>query len=226
MAEAEKKKTDPRTVKLKRVRLSFTDALFEKKKTSDESDKLSHHCNLIIEKGQPEFEANNAAIMAAIREAGKKQWGDEDAFKEIQEEAPKRVCYRAGNRWKNKDGQVYAGYDGNFGLTGKGPGGGQKRPKLLDRRKRRLREQATGEHIAAGKVFEEKDILDVCYGGSYADAIVSFYGTDKGSRGIFCTIEAIRSHEEGERMSGGYVLDDDDFEDLDDDDSFDDDMIG
>ena len=69
----------------------------------------------------------------------------------------------------------------------------------------------------------EDDILDVMYGGVYADVILSFYGTDKGGRGVFCTIEAIRSHEEGERMGGGVVVDADDFDDLEDSDSFDDD---
>lgn len=218
---------DPRRVHLKRVRLSFSDALYEKEKTSDDPNAVaSHHTNVIVPKDRPEFEANNAAIMAGIRAAGEQKWGDKDAFKRIAEDTPKRVCYRAGARWKNREGQVYAGYDGNFALTGKGPGkpAGSKRPKLLDRRKRRLREQATAEHINANKIFEEKEIPDIFYGGVDCDVVVSFYGTEKGSDGIFCTIEAVRSHETGERLaSGGYNVDDDDFEDLEDDESFDDD---
>jgi hypothetical protein len=194
--------TDPRTVTLKRVRLSFTDSLKDMKKTSDDPNaKPKYSCNLILEKDQPEFEANKALVMGAIRAAGEREWKDPERYKIIQEDAPKRVCFRPGERFKNKEGKVYDGYAGNFGLTCGTPGGGQKRPKLLDRRKRPV---------------EENDILDVCYGGSYADAIVSFYGTEKGSAGIFCTLEVVRSREEGERRGGGGWSGDVDeaFEDL------------
>jgi hypothetical protein len=60
------------------------------------------------------------------------------------------------------------------------------------------------------------DINDVFYNGSYVDVVISFYGTDKGGNGIFSSIEAIRSWQEGDRMGGGIQVDDDDFDDLDD----------
>lgn len=199
----DEKQKDPRTVQLRRVRLSFTDGLFEKRKTSDdENAKPKHTCNVILEKDQPHFADNKNKIMDGIRAAGDRAWKNEDAYKGIQEDSPKRVCFRPGERFKNKDGKPYAGYEGNFGLTCGTPGAGQKRPKMYDRVKRNV---------------AETDILDVCYGGSYADVVVSFYGTDKGSRGIFCVIEAIRSHQEGERMGGGgWDGDADDFDDLED----------
>lgn len=200
----EKKKKDPRVVQLKRVRLSFTDTLLEKDAVED--GKPKYGCNLIVEKDQPEFDDNNGKIMSAIRAAGDEAWGKPEAFKDILEDNPKRVCYRPGARFRNKDGETYKGYDGNFGLSASTPGGGQRRPALYDRRKRPV---------------SEEDILDVMYGGSYADAIVSFYGTDKGGRGIFCVIEGIRSHEEGERMGGGVTVTEDMFDDLPDDNSFD-----
>jgi hypothetical protein len=49
---------------------------------------------------------------------------------------------------------------------------------------------------------------------------VSFFGTDKGGKGLFCSVEAIRSRQEGERLGGGPRASADDFDDLDDDDSF------
>lgn len=215
-------KSDGRTVQLKRVRLSFTDSLKDKKKTSDDPNaKPKHGLNIINEKDSPHYEENHKKIMAAIRAAGEKQWKNPDAYKDILEDNPKRVCFRKGEKFKNKEGKPYAGYEGNYAFSASGPSAGQKRPKLLDRRKRGLRDQASAEQIKADKVFEEAEILDIFYGGVYADVIVSFFGTDKGSRGIFASAEAIRSHEEGERMGGGIYVDADDFDDLEEDDSFD-----
>lgn len=200
-------KSDGRTVQLKRVRLSFTDSLKDKKKTSDDPNaKPKHGLNVINEADSPYGEENDKKIMAAIRAAGEKQWKNPDAFKSIAEDSPKRVCFRKGEKFKNKEGKVYAGYEGNTAFSASGPSAGQKRPKLLDRRKREV---------------GEDEILDVFYSGVYADVVVSFFGTDKGSRGIFASVEAIRSHEEGERMGGGVYVDADDFDDLEEDDSFD-----
>lgn len=200
-------KSDGRTVQLKHVRLSFTESLKDKKKTSDDPNaKPKHGLNVILESGDKHFEANMAKVMSAIKAAGEKEWKNPDAYKGIQEDNPKRLCFRKGERFKNREGKVYAGYDGNFAFSASGPSAGQKRPKLLDRHKREVAEDA---------------ILDVFYGGCYADVIVSFFGTDKGSRGIFASVEAIRSHQEGERMGGGIYVDADDFDDLDEDDSFD-----
>lgn len=205
MTTETEKKRDPRTVTLKRVRLSFTDQLKDKKATvADGTPK--HSCNLLLETDQPEFEANKAKVVAAIEAACEVEWKKPEKYKEIAEDTPKRVCFRKGERFKNQEsGEVYKGYANNWAISGGTPGAGQRRPKLMDRRKRDV---------------EEKDILEVMYGGSYADAIVSFYGTDKGGNGVFCTIEAIRSHQEGERMGGGIQVSADDFDDMDDGDSF------
>ncbi len=211
-------KSDGRSVQLKNVRLSFTDRIKTKKKTSADSEKETHGCNIIIEKDKPEFEANHKAMIDALKVAGLKAFKNENAHKEIAEDSPKRVCYRKGERFKNKEGKVYTGYEGNFGLTASGPGGGDRRPKLLDRSKRRLVTQLSQEDIANRKPsFPEDQIEDIFYSGCYADVVVSLYGTEKGSRGIFATIEAIRSRQVGDRMGGGIYVDDDDFDDLDED---------
>lgn len=195
-------KSDGRTVQLKRVRIVFADRLKTAAKTSPDATKETHGCSVLLEKDSPTYEANHAKVMAAIKEAGKQAFKNEDAYISIAEDAPKRVCYRDGTKWKNKEGKVYAGFENAKAFSGSGPKGGERRPKLLDRHKREV---------------EVKDIDDVFYGGTYADVIVSFFGTEKGSRGIFCTIEAIRSHQEGERMGGGVNVDADDFDDLEDD---------
>lgn len=209
------KPADPRTVRLKMVRLSFSDSLKDKKSTV-ENGTPKHGTNLIVvqtaDASDPLsaaaaklFEENKAKIISAIKAAGVEAFGKEDAWKDIAEDSPKRLCYRKGERWKNGDGEVYKGYANNWAISASGPKGGEHRPLLLDRRKREV---------------PEADIPTVMYGGSYCDVVISFFGTDKGGRGIFASIEAIRSREEGERLGGGPRATADDFDDLDDDDSF------
>lgn len=198
---------DGRTVQLKRVRLSFVG--LKEKKATVEDGKPKYSLNLLLESDQPNTDENKKKIIAAIKAAGEKEFKNPDKHKEISEDNPQRVCFRKGERFKNKEtGEVYKGYAGNFAVSAGTPGGGQKRPKLLDRRRRPV---------------DENEIDEVMYGGSYADVIVSFYGTKKGGPGIFCTVEAIRSHQEGEAMGGGISVSADDFDDMDDGDSFDDD---
>jgi hypothetical protein len=213
MSEAPKP-ADPRTVRLKMVRLSFSDSLKDKKATV-ENGTPKHGTNLILvqtagddklsQQAAALYKQNSEAVLSALKAAGMEAFGKEDAWRDIAEDNPKRLCFRKGERWKNNDGEVYKGYAGNWGISASGPKGGELRPLLLDRYKREV---------------EEKDILDVMYGGTYADVVISFYGTEKGGKGIFASIEAIRSRQEGERLGGGPRASADDFDDLEDDDSF------
>lgn len=195
------KDSDGRTVQLKRVRLSFTDTLKEARPTVEDG-KPKHTCNIIIESDGKFAADNKANCVAAVKAACEEAFKKADIWKAIQEDDPKRLCYRKGERFKNRDGDVYAGYEGNMAISAAGPSAGARRPKLLDRHKRPV---------------EVNDIPDVFYSGTYADVIVSFFGTEKGGRGVFCSVEAIRSHQEGERIGGGFDVDVDDFDDLDDD---------
>lgn len=196
------KKPDARTQQFKRVRLSFADGIKEKKATVEDG-KPKFTINVLMEADQPNFDENKKKAMTGIEAACLEKWKKADAWKAIAEDNKKRICFRKGTTFKNKTtGEVYAGYDnGNFAISCGTPSGGQKRPKLLDRHKREV---------------SEADIEDIIYSGSYADVVISFYGTDKGDRGVFCTIEAIRSHQEGERTSSGVNVSADDFDDLDD----------
>lgn len=213
MKMATVKEKDPRQVTLKRVILSFTDSLLEKKKTSDDPNaKPKHGLNIIIPDGEKYSKQNRERCVAAIEAACEKQWKKPKFWKDIKEDNPKRLCYRDGSKFKNKEGQIYQGYDGPGikAFSASGPSAGQRRPVLRDRHKRRV---------------EEKDILDVCYSGTYADVIVSFFGTDKGSAGVFASCEVIRSWQEGERMAGGYQFDEDDLDEMDDAEDDDDDGL-
>lgn len=196
---------DGRAVQLKGVRLSFTQSLYEKKATV-EGGIPKYNLNVIVEKDHPNFEENHRKLVAAISAASEKAFKDENRWKRIQENDPKRLCYRKGERFANAEtGEPYSGYAGNMGISVGCPAKGQKRPgKLLDRHKRPV---------------AESDILDVFYSGTYADVVLEFYGTTEGGPGIFCTASAIRSHQQGENLGGGGVpVDDDDFDDLEDDD--------
>lgn len=215
---AEPQFPDARTVLLKKARLSFTDNLLTPGTAKGVADATPKYgCNILIERDSPNFEANDKKIREAMSEAGHQFKGNRDLYKVIIEKDAKRVAYRKGERFTNDEGKIYEGYEGNFAISATGPGGGKERPTMKDRRKRDI-------------TAIDKDIPVVCYSGSYCDAIVSFYGTDKGGLGIFCSIEAIRSHEEGARLGGGRVdVTDDMFDDLEDDDSFDDagdDLVG
>lgn len=220
MATEETEKSDGRTVMLKGVRLSFTDSLKDAKPTVT-GGKPKHTCNVIIETGSKHEAENKAKIVAAMQAACVMEFGEGkgDFFKTISTDDPKRVAYRKGERFKNSETQeVYKGYEGNMVIAGAGPGAGDRRPKLFNRRRKYL-----GEADDNGKpFFTEANILDIFYSGTVADVKVSFYGVsgkDKGGNGVFATLESIRSREEGERMAGGHVhTSADEFDDLDDDD--------
>jgi hypothetical protein len=156
------KPADPRTVRLKMVRLSFTDSLKEKKATV-ENGTPKHGCNLIIVQTPGDDPLSKAAakhvrgeqakpsvngIKAAGLEEFNKPRGRLEGHRRGQ--SPKRLCYRKGERFKNNDGEVYKGYAGNWAISASGPKGGEHRPLLLDRYKREV---------------EENDILDVMAGG-------------------------------------------------------------
>lgn len=199
-----------RTVLITRGRLSFAESLKDKKKPArgDSDAKPAHSCNIILEANQPEFASNKDAVIAALRAACKEFKKPEDWWLGLFNDDPKQLAFRKGERFKNStSGEVYDGYAGNLAIAAKGPKAGDVRPTLKDRYKRDV---------------GYDDITDVCYNGTYGDFIVSFYGTDKGGTSrITCSVEAIRSHQEGDRMGGGGIdIRDDDFDDLPGDDSF------
>lgn len=198
--------TDNRTVTIKGLRLSFGDSLYEASPTV-EGGRPKHTANFILEKEGGKyskfFAENQKKIMGAIEAACEQEFKRKDAWKEIQEEDPKRLCFRKGERFKNKEtGEIYAGYAGNMVIAAAGPRAGRNRPgKMLDRAKRDI---------------QVADIPEILYNGTYCDAIISFYGTKEGGWGVFCSIELIRSYQEGDKMGGGPQISQQDIDGLDD----------
>ncbi len=222
---------DPRTVTLKGVRFSFFDGIHEKRASSRENpDKLQYGGNGIIEtsgKYAKYADENRKKIMSAIRAACERQWDKPEKWKTIQEDTPKRVFFRKGDKFRNEDGEVYSGYADNYGFSFKGPDAGDRRPRLVDRRKRICIAPGDKRPAKTEREIREIDLAelrDLFYSGCYGDMTISVYGTDKGSSGIFATVDVIRTYEEGERMAGGYEFSDEDLDEMEDFDDEDDDL--
>ena len=198
MAEANKG-DDARRVTLKNVRLSYPTLVTAEATIEGGPKKFS--ANFLLDPNTPDGKANVEAAKRAVAAAETAEFKETGIIKKAVED-PKRIALRAGERFKNTDGEVYSGYEGMVGVAAKA----QKRPKLWNRKK---------ELVAVD------DIDELFYGGVYVDAVVSFYCTSKkeqGGKGLFCTVEGIRSREQGEAFGGGARASEDDFDDLEDDD--------
>ena len=218
MAKMNTKDATGRTVTLTGVRLSFGDSLDVAslpKNNKDPAARPKHGVNLIIERDSDDFEANKTVIIQALKNASVEFKKPETWWKTLFDDKPDNIALKKGERFKTDAGEIYKGYEGNLVLALKGPAGGAKRPQIRDRNKKIIHDPAVCPDTSR--------IKEVAYNGSYADAIVSFYGTDNGGTArLTGSVEAIRSHERGERLGGGGVyVDDDDFDDLEDDGSFD-----
>lgn len=213
MGKVNEKDSSGRTVTLTKVRASFAESLQEAqlpKKNKDPNAKPSHGANWLLERDSPDFESNKAAVISALKAAAREFKRDEMWFKTLMDDDPKQCALRKGEKFKDASGQIYKGYEGNLVIVSKGPGGGRRRPQIRDRYK---------------KVIDDvSKINEIVYNGSVCDVIISFYGTDNGGTArLTCSVEAVRSWQEGERLGGGGVyVEDDDFDDAEDDGSFDD----
>lgn len=195
-----------RTVILTGARLSFAETLQEAKPPKKEpTGRKTHGTNLILERTHKDFESNKNAIISALVATCREAKKPEGWWKQLFDDDPKQLSFRKGERFKTDKGEVYKGYENNLIVVAKGPGGGARRPKIKDRHKL--------------EVTDVSKINEVAYNGSYCDAVVSFYWTDNGgTQRITCSVEYIRSYQEGERLGGGGVyVDDDEFDDFEDD---------
>lgn len=201
---------DPRVVWVKRVRMPFANLATARATVEGGKEKFSATFLMdpATEEGKASIRACNAAVKAAIEQTFEGK-DPKQILASIKD--PKRIVFRKGEEFTNVEGEVYGGFEGKYAVSTTN----SRRPRLFDRHKRPV---------------ETSDIEDVCYRGVYCDALISFYAVkdaDKGGRGLFCTVEAVRSHQEGERMGGGVDVDDyfNELEDLGDDD-LEDDLTG
>lgn len=194
--------SDEQTVTLKKVRLSFPSLREPTASITNGAKKFRGA--FIIDPNAPEGAANLAACQAAVAAAELAEFKKNEVLKHIRD--PKRLCMREGKDFVNAEGEIYNGYEGMVGVTTTA----NKRPVLLDRKKNRV---------------EPEDIEDIFYGGVFVDAQIRFYcvsSKEKGGNGLFASVNAIRSHQEGESFGGVSVDVDafDDLEDIEEDDGF------
>lgn len=199
MANAEEK--DPRRVQIKDVILSYPTLRTKKAAVKDGKEKFS--ASFLMDSKTPHGVDNIKKLQAAVAAAEVKEFGEGKAghIKKTVKD-PKRIALKKGDECTNTEGEVYSGYEGKVALTCSA----DRRPKLFDKNKLDV---------------DLEDIEDKFYGGVRCDAIVSFFcisDKDKGGNGLFCSVEAIRSREDGVPFGGGSRASADDFDDLDEDD--------
>ncbi|ESQ85443.1 hypothetical protein AEAC466_04570 [Asticcacaulis sp. AC466] len=183
---------------LKKVRLSFPN--LRTKTAAVKGGKEKFGANFLLDPNKPAHKKLMDQIAKAVEAAEMKEFGKVGHIKKTVQD-PKRKCYRKGETFANQDtGEVYDGYAGMVVVSASA----DRRPTLFNRAKEEV---------------DLEDIEDVFYGGCVVDAKVSFFcisDKDKGGNGLFATVEAIRSWEEGESF-GRAPTSSDEFDDDDDD---------
>lgn len=130
-----------------------------------------------------------AAELAVANEA----WKGKGASMLEDLEASKKA-YRNGNKRKNKNGEVYEGYEGNWYITAKNT----QRPTLLDK--------------ARQPVTEEDGII---YSGCFVNVSIDLYANTKpATKGVFAALKGVQFAGDGEAFGGGGTARADEFDEV------------
>lgn len=172
-------------LQLRNVRVAFP-AIFQPQAFGD--NKPAYGAKLIVDPSSP----NVAAIREAIASAAKEKWGAkaDGIVKQLMDD--KKSAWVEGP-YKNKNGDVYDGFDGNFFLSTRSE---KLRPTALDRQ---------------GQPVTEADHL--IEGGCYVHASVDIYVQDspKWGRRINAVLRGVKFYEDGERFGGSSAASADEF---------------
>lgn len=174
---------------IKRVRLAFP-AIFTPQAFGEGEPAYSG--KFIIPPNHPQLQD----IRDNIKLVAKDKWNEKaDGILKLLTE-DKKVAFVEGP-YRNKNGDVYDGFDGMFTLSSRSP---KIRPSALNRDKSPVTEQD-----------------GVIYAGCYVDAAVEFYAQDNSyGRRINCSLRGVRFVEDGESFGGGSAAGADDFDDAED----------
>ena len=156
--------------------------LFEPKRVNDQGEAKYSSAFLF----PPDHECI-AKVKAAMAEVAKEKWADKAAevFKSLK--ASDRLALRDGNAKSE-----YAGYEGMMFINSSN----QLRPTVLDGNKTPLT-------IADGKP----------YAGCYVNAVIELWAQDnKYGKRINASLLGVQFYRDGERLAGGTVASEDDFE--------------
>jgi len=188
----DKKPAREGVVTLKNVRLSFPH-LFTPTASIEDGPK-KYRATFLIDPNTEHGKANIKAIKAAMDKAALGVWKTKEKADKIRAKLDSdRSGLRDGEDATNKEGDVYAGYEGMMFI---GATNGKK-PKVLRRDKSPIDSSEAAE----------------IYGGCYVNAVISIWATNQekhGGNGIFATLEIVQYYKKGEPF-GAAELDEDDY---------------
>ena len=168
------------------VRLSFP-ALFEPEEFKP-GDEPKYKATFLIQKGSPQVERVEAAILAVLREKFPKAG-----------EAEKKIAAIRNNpnkfNWQDGDSKEYDGYAGMMALSAKSKVG--QRPTVIDGNKTPLTAKD-------GKP----------YAGCYVNASVAFFTYDSSGLGVSASIRGVQFLRDGDAFAAGRPADSDEFEEV------------
>lgn len=179
-------------VTLKNVRLSFPH-LFEPTASIEDGPK-KYRAAFLIDPTTESGKANLKVLGAAFDKAALGVWKTKEKADKIRNKLDSdRSGLRDGEDATNKEGDVYAGYEGMKFITASNG----KKPKVLRRDK---------------SVIDSTEAAEI-YGGCYVNAVVSVWATNlekHGGNGLFATLEIVQYAKKGEPF-GAAELDEDDY---------------
>lgn len=188
----DKKPAREGVVTLKNVRLSFPH-LFTPTSSIEDGPK-KYRATFLIDPNTPDGKANLKVLNAALDKAALGVWKTKEKADKIRAKLDSdRSGLRDGDDATNKEGDVYAGYEGMMFI---GATNGKK-PKVLRRDK---------------TIIDSSEAAEI-YGGCYVNAVISVWATNQekhGGNGMFATLEIVQYARKGEPF-GAAELDEDDF---------------
>lgn len=194
-------------VVLKDVRLSFPH-LFEPTASIEDGPK-KYRAAFLIDPETATGKENLKKLEAAISKAAIGTWKTKEKADKIRAKlADDRSGVQDGENGTNKEGDMYAGYEGmKFIKASNG-----RKPKVLRRDK---------------SVIDSSEAAEI-YGGCYVNAVISIWATDSqkhGGNGIFATLEIVQFARKGEPFGAAELDEDDYLEDMGDDEDDDGDLV-
>ncbi len=172
---------------LKNVRLAFP-AIFEPAAIGD--GEPAYGAKLILDPDADYI----AEIKKAVMSVAKEKWKDKAADILAVLKDDKRICYVEAP-YKNKDGQIYDGFEGKYSLSTRNP---TVKPKALDKR---------------GNEVGKSD--GVIYPGCYVHASVEFWAQDnQWGRRINCNLRGVMFAKDGDSFGGSTAASADEFKEF------------
>lgn len=194
-------------VTLKNVRLSFPH-LFEPTASIEDGPK-KYRAAFLIDPNTESGKANLKVLNAAFDKAALGVWKTKEKADKIRNKLDSdRSGLRDGEDATNKEGDVYAGYEGMKFITASNG----KKPKVLRRDK---------------SVIDSTEAAEI-YGGCYVNAVVSVWATNlekHGGNGLFATLEIVQYAKKGEPFGAAELDEDDYLDDMGDEDEDDDELV-